>query len=43
MGFFDRKKIENLKRHYKNAWDAMAEYTKLYNKKYESLGLQRGQ
>lgn len=39
------KEMEDLKRHYKDAWDAMAEYTKLYNKlkKKESLGLQRGQ
>ena len=26
------KEMKNLKRHYKDAWDAMAEYTKLYSK-----------
>lgn len=35
------KDKEDLKRHYKDAWDAMAEYTKLYNKlkKKENIGL----
>lgn len=35
------KDKEDLKRHYKDAWDAMTEYTKLYNKlkKKESIGL----
>ena len=33
--------MEDLKRHYKDAWDDMAEYTKLYNKlkKKENIGL----
>lgn len=35
------KDKEDLKRHYKDAWDAMVEYTKLYNKlkKKENIGL----